>query len=85
VYSQIDPFTSGVDTETFLRFTRWRSTRALVQILANLGATFEADRFLFRHRSDFSWPSTKGKAGFYHQDYRDDFELGDDPYRYRRW
>jgi hypothetical protein len=24
-------------------------------------------------------------TGFYHTDYRDDFELGDDPYRYFRW
>jgi hypothetical protein len=25
----------------------------------------------------------KPSAGFYHADYRDDFELGDDPYRYQ--
>jgi len=81
VFCQIDPFTLVADTETFLRFTRWRSTRALVQVLANLGASFEADRFVFRRRTN----ALKSSASFYHQDYRVDFEFGDDPYRYRRW
>ena len=32
----------------YLRFTRWRQCRAISQILANLGATFQADARVFR-------------------------------------
>jgi beta-galactosidase len=85
VFSQIDPSMLEANTETFLRFTRWRSTRALVQVLANVGASFEADRFIFRRRADVLKAPASGKTTFYHPDYRADFDLGDDPYRYRRW
>jgi beta-galactosidase len=32
-----------VKSEPYLRFTRWRQTRALSQLLANLGASFTVD------------------------------------------
>jgi len=57
--------------------TRWRQTRALAQLLANLGATFSADKY--------AASLAKNPSGLYHADYRPDFESGDDPYRYFRW
>jgi tRNA (5-methylaminomethyl-2-thiouridylate)-methyltransferase (EC 2.1.1.61) len=45
------------------------------QILANLGASFKVDGVVFNGSS----------REFYHSDYRTDFEMGDDPYRYYRW
>ena len=75
IFSQIEPDSLNADTKTYLRFTRWRQTRANAQILANLGASFKADGSVFN-----------GSSGeFYHRDYRTDFENGDDPYRYYRW
>jgi beta-galactosidase len=76
IFSQIDPDSLNADTKTYLRFTRWRQTRANAQILANLGASFKADTQIFK--------SVKSED-FYHPDYRTDFELGDNPYRYYRW
>ncbi|TAG95798.1 MAG: beta-galactosidase [Oscillatoriales cyanobacterium] len=75
IFSQIDPDGLNADTNTYLRFTRWRQTRANAQILANLGASFKVDGVVFNGSS----------REFYHSDYRTDFENGDDPYRYYRW
>ncbi|MEG3974264.1 glycoside hydrolase family 2 TIM barrel-domain containing protein [Microcoleus sp. herbarium8] len=75
IFSQIDPDSLNADDKTYLRFTRWRQTRANAQILANLGATFKADGSVFNGSS----------REFYHWDYKADFENGDDPYRYYRW
>ena len=47
------------------------------QLLANLGASFKADESGVRLKSP--------PSGLYHPDYRQDFENGDDPYRYFRW
>ncbi|MDW8307816.1 MAG: glycoside hydrolase family 2 TIM barrel-domain containing protein [Verrucomicrobiales bacterium] len=44
IYCQIDPRALPADTKTYFRFTRWRQTRALSQLLANLGAPFTTDR-----------------------------------------
>ncbi|MBC7327638.1 carbohydrate binding domain-containing protein [bacterium] len=33
---------------TYFRFTRWRTTRAISQILANLGASFKSDSLIFQ-------------------------------------
>ncbi len=44
VLTQIDPAALDADQRTYLRFTRWRQTRAIAQVLANLGASFPADR-----------------------------------------
>ena len=57
----------------YFHFTRWRQTRALSQLLANLGASFAADGNLF-HRGS--------KTPLYYPDYVWD---GDDPARYYRW
>jgi beta-galactosidase len=51
LWSQIDPNSLPADEKTYFRFTRWRQTRALSQILANLGATFEMDARIFTPRA----------------------------------
>ncbi|CAN5440048.1 hypothetical protein BH11ARM2_BH11ARM2_23250 [soil metagenome] len=76
IYLQIDPDALDASQRTYLRLTRWRLTRAVCQILTNLGATFKADRTLF---------TGTPPALLYYPDLRTDFELGDDPYRYFRW
>ncbi len=76
-FSQLDPDQFEAETATYFRLTRWRQTRALSQLLANLGATFSADKDTARLASN--------PTGLYHPDYRPDFESGDDPYRYFRW
>ncbi len=43
IASQLDPSALDADTKTYLRFTRWRFTRAQSQLLANLGGEFEQD------------------------------------------
>jgi beta-galactosidase len=77
IFSQLDPQHLQADDKTHLRYTRWRHTRAIAQILANLGATFKTDTQFFEPPSS--------PISYYHPDYRTDFELGDDPYRYYRW
>jgi beta-galactosidase len=77
VLCQLNPNQFEADTATYFRLTRWRQTRALAQLLANLGATFSADKYAAR--------LAKSPTGLYHPDYRSDFESGDDPYRYFRW
>jgi len=47
VYCQLDPSLLDADVKTYMRFTRWRETRALSQLLANLGATFQSDSGIF--------------------------------------
>ncbi len=43
VWLQLDPERFDADTKTYFRFTRWRQTRAVAQVLANLGATLRDD------------------------------------------
>jgi hypothetical protein len=43
----VDPDRFHADEKTYFRYTRWRSTRAVAQLLANLGASFAADRRIF--------------------------------------
>ena len=75
LWCQFDPVVLDADAKTYLRFTRWRQTRALAQTLANCGGRFVTDEAgLFAPRSDR-----------YHPDYRTDFKMGDDPYRYYNW
>ena len=76
IYLQIDPSALEADRLPYLRYSRWRQTRAVSQVLTNLGATFKADRALFE---------SPVRAPLYSPDYRKDFGLGDDPYRYFRW
>jgi hypothetical protein len=43
VWTQVDPTYLPAAEKRYFRFTRWRQTRALSQVLANLGATFQQD------------------------------------------
>lgn len=52
LWSQIDPNSLPADVKTYFRFTRWRQTRALSQVLANLGASFTADEQFFSPRAE---------------------------------
>jgi beta-galactosidase len=48
ILSQFDPRTLHADEKTYLRYTRWRQTRVLAQLLANLGAAFQQDATIFK-------------------------------------
>ncbi len=48
--TQIDPTLLSVDKIPALKFSKWRQTRALSQILANCGATFATDDRIFSPR-----------------------------------
>lgn len=86
IFCQINPESLNADTQTYLRYTRWRQTRAIAQILANLGAQFKSDRVFFQQiQAGRGLNFLAKKPPLYHSDYRTDFELGDDPYRYYRW
>lgn len=82
---QIDPFLFDCEKQPYYRYTRWRQTRAIAQILANLGASFEMDAAVFDFAGASGDRAGDERPGLYHPDYRDDFGLGDDPYRYFRW
>lgn len=47
IFCQIDPDIFHADEKTYFRYTRWRATRAVAQVLANLGATFAVDDRIF--------------------------------------
>jgi beta-galactosidase len=114
IFCQLDPDRFNADEKTYFRYTRWRSTRAVAQLLANLGASFPADRRIFHPLSfagKLGWsvgpngdrsgpqatgprsspmspspkPEEAGSPGYYYPDYRTDFPMGDNPYRYYRW
>lgn len=63
---QADPRLLPADDRTFFRYTRWRQTRTLAQLLANLGARFENDGAVFkasdRGRIDLSAQPWEAKA-----------------------
>ncbi|HVR87464.1 MAG TPA: glycoside hydrolase family 2 TIM barrel-domain containing protein [Planctomycetota bacterium] len=78
LFCQIDPDRLEVDQKQYFRITRWRETRALAQILGNLGARFRGDQDAVS--------LTKPPAGLYHPDYHaTDPKNSDDPYLYFRW
>lgn len=87
IVCQIDPERFDVQKQPYFRITRWRQTRALAQILANLGASFAKDGDALRLMSEQKAiePGKTGAPGWYHADYREEFKNGDDPYRYFRW
>jgi beta-galactosidase len=91
IYCQLDPDRFDADTKTYFRLTRWRQTRALCQVLANLGGQFAADNLIFTAVPEsaaaqpWKFEPVKQPSAFYSPDYRDDFVLGDDPYRYYNW
>ncbi|MGA3266852.1 MAG: sugar-binding domain-containing protein [Verrucomicrobiota bacterium] len=111
VFCQVNPDGLNATEKTYLRYTRWRSTRAVAQLLANLGASFAVDSRFFHplepvmnpHRmwiapdGDRSGPDcsphapggltepASARVAYYYPDYRTDFPMGDNPYRYYRW
>jgi beta-galactosidase len=115
LFCQVDPDRFQADEKTYFRYTRWRSTRAVAQLLANLGATFAGDNQIFQpvgFAGKLGWsvgpngdragpqatgprggsetsanpqPQDAGPLGSYCPDYRTDFPMGDNPYRYYRW
>jgi beta-galactosidase len=115
VFCQVDPDSFHADEKTYFRYTRWRATRAVAQLLANLGASFPVDSRLFhpvafagklgwsvgpngdRSGAQATGPRTSSEISqapkpegaqslsYYHPDYRTDFQMGDNPYRYYRW
>jgi beta-galactosidase len=91
MYTQLDPNRFDADVKTYFRFTRWRQTRALCQVLANLGGQFTADKLIFTvipasaATQPWVFEPVKQPSGFYSSDYRDDYIAGDDPYRYYNW
>jgi beta-galactosidase len=105
IFCQVDPDGFQADQKTYFRYTRWRSTRAVAQMLANLGASFTVDSRIFHpdsatpclypdlpgrqstgyHAAQAPKPEGPQTLRFYHPDYRADFQMGDNPYRYYRW
>jgi beta-galactosidase len=118
VFCQVDPDQFKADQKTYFRYTRWHATRAVAQLLANLGASFAVDSQVFHPldshaldpevawqlgpNGDRSGPQATGPRGgmkpslpskpegaqplgCYYPDYRTDFPMGDNPYRYYRW
>jgi len=49
---QLDPVALDTEAQPYLRFTRWRQTRAIAQLLANMGASFSNDERIFNLRRD---------------------------------
>jgi beta-galactosidase len=47
VFCQLDPDWFHADDKTYFRYNRWRATRAVAQLLANLGAGFAVDSRIF--------------------------------------
>jgi hypothetical protein len=54
--AMLNPSAYNEEQLTYLRYTRWRHTRALAQILANLGASFPADTAFFQLKTDIYRP-----------------------------
>jgi beta-galactosidase len=111
IFCQVDPDILNADVKTYMRYTRWRATRTVSQLLANLGASFTVDSRFFHPldivvRPDRKWVAPDGdmagpqaeprvpggltrpasaQIGYYYPDYRTDFPMGDNPYRYYRF
>ncbi|MGE5610772.1 MAG: sugar-binding domain-containing protein [Bacillota bacterium] len=64
IFCQVDPDRFHADEKTYFRYTRWRSTRAVAQLLANLGASFAVDRRIFHPLLDrFNDGGSAGNGG----------------------
>jgi beta-galactosidase len=50
IFCQVDPDCFDADQKTYFRYTRWRATRAVAQLLSNLGASFAVDSRIFQPR-----------------------------------
>ena len=85
VFCQLDTGMLDADRLTYNRFTRWRWTRALNQLASNLGIACIGDDRLLHPLPLKEQMLAPPPVSLYHADYRRDFNLGDDPYRYCRW
>jgi beta-galactosidase len=111
IFCQVDPDRFNADENTYFHYTRWRSTRAVAQLLTDLGASFQVDSGIFHPLKvvsdpDSEWIGPDGdisghdctprapddltrpasaQLGYYYPDYRTDFPMGDNPYRFYRW
>lgn len=54
ILCQIDPDLFHADEKTYFRYTRWRATRAVAQVLSNLSATFAVDERIFHPMDTWS-------------------------------
>ena len=63
IFCQVDPDRFQADEKTYFRYTRWRSTRAVAQLLANLGASFPVDSRIFHPRDRFNEGGFVGNGG----------------------
>jgi beta-galactosidase len=52
IFCQLDPNQFDTEKNSYFRYTRWRQTRALTQILANMGCVFQADSKIFNYCND---------------------------------
>jgi beta-galactosidase len=48
IFCQVDPDRFDANEKTYFHYTRWRSIRAVAQLLANLGASFPVDSRIFQ-------------------------------------
>ena len=73
IFCQVDPDVFEADEKTYFRYTRWRATRAVAQLLANLGASFAVDRRIFDPRKsvlnpDRMWIGPDGDRAGHHSE-----------------
>lgn len=61
LFCQLNPDALNADSLTYLRYTRWRQTRALSQILANMGCTFKNDAGVFNFDKSNEYVSLEGR------------------------
>jgi beta-galactosidase len=86
VFCQTDPAALTADQTTYERRTRWRWTRTIAQIAANLGASLEQNSAIFTTALPLDSDSdTIAPRPAYHPDWRSDFDLGDEPCRFYNW
>jgi beta-galactosidase len=84
MFVQLDPDALDADTKTYLRYTRWRFTRVLSQLLANLGGSFSNDQSILTFAAPEGMPIVLGGEWRYEIEHRLDrvpspAEAPDDP------
>jgi len=60
-FCQVNPDALNADSLSYLRYSRWRYTRALNQFLSNLGCTFSMDNSVFNYNSEEQFISLEGR------------------------
>jgi beta-galactosidase len=81
VFVALLPDDLEIAEKTYLHLSAHRLSRGLGQVLANLGGEFAADAALLSAIDGGTAP----EAPRYHPAYREDWAMGDNPYRYYRW